>query len=173
MDLSDGWNTASLKEMLVYYPELFILKAFTKSYGMAGLRLGYGLCSDSALLEAMARTVQPWNVSTPAQAAGVAALEEQEFLRRTRRLIQTERAFLTRELTSLGLRVYPSQANFLLLYSDSPLEKRLKNQRIQIRSCQGDVGLGQGWYRTAVKRRKENQRLLAALASEKQEGALW
>ncbi len=71
LDLSDPGRSASLKPLLAEQPGLFLLKAFTKSYGMAGLRLGYCLSADGALLRAMGRTVQPWNVSLPAQAAGV------------------------------------------------------------------------------------------------------
>ena len=74
-DLSDHQRT--LKPALAAHPNVFLLKAFTKSYGMAGLRLGYCLCSDEALLAQMAKTVQPWNISTPAQAAGLAALKEE------------------------------------------------------------------------------------------------
>lgn len=165
LDLSEA--AVSLKGCLGEHRNLFLLKAFTKSYGMAGLRLGYGLCADSALLEAMSQKTPPWNVSTPAQAAGAAALGEQEFLQKTRRLIQNQRAFLARGLTGLGLRVFPSQANFLLFYSSEPLEERLDRARIQIRDCRREPGLGPGWYRVAVKRRAENQRLLAALADER------
>ena len=83
LDLSD--DGVSLKEYLGEHPSLFILKAFTKSYGMAGLRLGYCLCADGELLEKMSHTVQPWNVSTLAQAAGAAALGQREFLQKTSR----------------------------------------------------------------------------------------
>ena len=85
LDLTDGGE--SLKPFLTRCPRLFILKAFTKSYGMAGVRLGYGLCADASLLHAMSETVPPWNVSTLAQAAGVAALGETEFLEKTRALV--------------------------------------------------------------------------------------
>ena len=61
LDLTDSGQ--SMKEYLSEFKNLFLLKAFTKSYGMAGIRLGYCLCSDAALLERMSRAVQPWNVS--------------------------------------------------------------------------------------------------------------
>ena len=105
LDLADPGRSASLKPLLAEQPGLFLLKAFTKSYGMAGLRLGYCLSADGALLRAMGRTVQPWNVSLPAQAAGVAALGESAFLARTRRVIRAERAFLRAGLEQLGLYV--------------------------------------------------------------------
>lgn len=78
LSLSDGG--VDLTPSLSDFPQLFILKAFTKSFGMAGLRLGYGLSADEALLRKMSAAVPPWNVSTLAQAAGVAALGDAEFL---------------------------------------------------------------------------------------------
>lgn len=164
LDLSDGGGAGSMKGQLPEQPGLFILKAFTKSYGMAGLRLGYGLCGDSALLAAMSRTVQPWNVSLPAQAAGEAALDEGEFLEKTRELIREERGWLRARLEALGLWVCPSQANYLLLHSPRPLFDPLLDRGILVRSCANYHGLGEGWYRVAVKRREENRALAEALA---------
>ena len=63
LDLTE--DGVSAKSLLAAHPELLILKAFTKSYGMAGIRLGYCLCADSALLHRMAATSSPWNVSSP------------------------------------------------------------------------------------------------------------
>lgn len=85
LSLSDGG--VDLTPSLSDFPQLFILKAFTKSFGMAGLRLGYGLSADEALLRKMSAAVPPWNVSTLAQAAGVAALGDAEFLEKNRTII--------------------------------------------------------------------------------------
>lgn len=163
LDLTDDGRAQSLKEHLKDWPGLFILKAFTKSYGMAGLRLGYCLSADRELLTAMGRSVQPWNVSVPAQAAGVAALGETVFLEHTRQIIQTERKWLVEQLTSLGIHVCPSCANFLLLYSPKPLHKNLLERGIMIRNCSNYHGLEEGWCRIAVKRHGENQLLITAL----------
>ena len=105
LDLTE--DGVSAKALLAAHPELLILKAFTKSYGMAGIRLGYCLCADSALLHRMASASQPWNVSSLAQSAGVAALTEQDFLQRTRSLVHTERRWLTDNLTA-SKRAVPS-----------------------------------------------------------------
>lgn len=163
LDLSDDGGSHSLKGFLQRYPQLFLLKAFTKNYGMAGLRLGYCLCGDRELLERMSKTTQVWNVSTPAQEAGLAALRETAFLAEARAVIRAERAFLARELENLGFWVCPSEANYLLFRSAQPLEEALLAQSILIRSCANYPGLGEGWYRVAVKRRAENQLLISAL----------
>lgn len=163
LDLTDGGRDLSLKPHLAEHPELFILKAFTKSYGMAGLRLGYCLSGDSALLRSMGQTVQPWNVSLPAQAAGVAALQETAFLEQTRAVIQEERSWLRAHLEQLGLWVCPSQANYLLLRGREDLWKKLLEQGILTRNCANYHGLGPKWLRLAVKQHEENRALIAAL----------
>ena len=161
LDLSD--DGVSLKARLGDHPKLFLLKAFTKSYGMAGVRLGYCLCSDPALLEKMSHTVPPWNVSTLAQAAGVAALQEHAFLQKTRVLIPVERQWLKGQLEALGFWVCPSRANYLLFQGRPDLREQLRKQGIAIRSCGNYHGLEQGWYRIAVRLHEENERLIQAM----------
>lgn len=159
----DDPDAYTLKGLLGEYPNLLILKAFTKLYAMAGLRLGYCLCSDAALLAAMGRAGQPWAVSGLAQAAGIAALNETEYLQTVRTLIAQERPRLAGELARLGFRVIPGEANYLLFFSPKPLLEPLRRQGILIRDCRNYKGLGEGWYRTAVRGRADNLRLVAAL----------
>lgn len=161
LDLADSGE--SMKPYLARYPQLFILKGFTKSYGMAGLRLGYGLSADGALLREMSQEVQPWNVSGVAQAAGVAALGEQEFLETTRALIVRERRWLREELEKCGFWVCPSAANYLLFYGAEGLDRKLREKKIAIRPCSNYHGLGAGWYRVAVRKREENQQLIQGI----------
>ena len=111
----------------------------------------------------MSRTAQPWNVSGPAQAAGVAALASGDYLERSRKLIREERAFLAGELEKLGLAPCPSQANYLLFYSPEDLFAPLLERGVLIRDCSNYHGLGPGWYRAAVRTREENLRFLEAL----------
>ena len=161
LDLADSGE--SLKTKLSDCENLFILKAFTKSYGMAGIRLGYCMTADSALLIRMGQCTQPWNVSGIAQAAGIAALNEQEFMRKTKALIAVERQWLRRELESLGFRVCPSCANYLLFRADSDLHTKLREKKIAIRNCDNYIGLGPGWYRIAVRLHWENEALVRAI----------
>ncbi len=163
LDLTQGGGGLSLKGLLGEFPDLLLLKAFTKSYGMAGLRLGYCLCGNPAVLHRMGLCTQAWNVSTPAQLAGVAALQEGEFLRRAKEIIQKERPRMARALESLGLRVIPSQVNYLLFRGPRALGEGLLARGIQIRDCSNYPGLEPGWYRTAVKLPRQNQLLLDAI----------
>lgn len=163
LDLTEGGEALTLKGALSGRENLLLLKAFTKSYGMAGLRLGYCLSGNSQLLERMGRSVQAWNVSLPAQLAGAAAFKEQAFLNRARAIIHAQRPILAAGMERLGLTVIPSRVNFLLFYSERELRGPLLERGIQIRSCANYPGLTEGWYRAAVKLPEENQRLLTAM----------
>lgn len=147
-----------------FLQNLLVLKAFTKLYGMAGVRLGYCLCADTALLEQMRGAGQPWAVSSLAQAAGVAALQETGYVQRLRRVIQTERPWLQEQLRALGLRVLPGEANYLLFWCAAPLQQPLRQRGVLVRNCENYPGLGSGWYRIAVRTHTENEKLIAALA---------
>ncbi len=163
LDLTEDPAAYSLLDALPAHPELLILRAFTKLYGMAGVRLGFALSSDPALLEAISTAGQPWAVSSLAQAAGIAALAETDYVEAVRSLIAAERPRLAEGLAALGLRVVPGRANFLLFHGAAGLDEALAARGILIRSCASYRGLGAGWYRCAVRTREENDRLLSAL----------
>lgn len=164
LDMTDSGQ--SMKVLLAECPKLIILKAFTKSYGMAGIRLGYCLSADPELLQSMARMIQPWNVSSLAQAAGVAALKETSFLEQAKAVIRDERLWLTEALEKLGFKVCPSQVNFILFNGKPGLDKALRKKGIAIRSCENYYGLCQGWYRIAVRCHDENLQLMEAIRDE-------
>ena len=152
---------------LDFLPEgegLIILKAFTKLYGMAGVRLGYCLCSDTELLAWMRAAGQPWAVSSLAQAAGIAALDETEYVAKVRALIEAQRPVLADGLRALGLRVIEGRANYLLFRAPEALGEALRRKGAVLRSCGNYPGLDASWYRTAVRTENENRQLLALLA---------
>lgn len=145
------------------HKQLFLLRSFTKMYGMPGLRLGCGICSDQNLIAQMEEIRQPWSVSIPAQEAGIAALDEDVWVRRVRDYVRSQREWLKEELKKLGCRVYPSVANYLLFYVEKDLMVPLKERGILIRDCSNYRSLEKGYYRIAVKEEKENRQLINAL----------
>ena len=163
LDLSEGGE--GLAPWLRESDHLFLLRAFTKSYAIPGLRLGYGLCRNTELLEEMGKVGQPWSVSVPAQAAGLACLEEADWPERARELIRTERDWLIGMLRDRGLTVWEGEANYLLFRAPgvADLKERLVERGVLIRSCANYVGLGPDYYRIAVRPHGENERLAAAL----------
>lgn len=163
LDLTEGGADLSLKGLLTQSGNFLLLRAFTKSYGMAGLRLGYCLCGSPELLKRMGEMSQAWNVSLPAQLAGVAALEQRAFLSRAQAIIHAQRPIMAEAMTEMGLTVIPSKTNFLLFHSEKELAQPLLARGIQLRDCSNYPGLSAGWYRTAVRLPEENRRLLDAM----------
>ena len=158
----DFTHGESFLTALSQYPNLLILKAFTKFYGMAGLRLGY-LLGDPALLARIRQFGPEWSVSSVAQAAGLAALTEPDWAARTRALVDTEHGYLTEELQKLGLAVFPSEGNFLLVKSERPLHGALRQKGILVRACENFSGLDAHYIRIGVKAHEKNAVLVTAV----------
>lgn len=158
-----------LKELLSY-ENVFVLQAFTKSYALAGLRLGY-LMGKAETLQKISGFVQPWSVSALAQAAGIAAAGDTKYLNRLRVVVQKEREYLMSGLKDLGYLPYPSCANFLLFEGEQDLAVCLRKRGIAIRGCDDFVGLVAGkdkkFFRIAVRTHRENSILLKALREVK------
>lgn len=164
LDFTEFSDLESLIPDLGQHPELVILRAFTKTYAMAGLRLGYALCGSAAFAERLQSAGQPWPVSNVAQAAGIAALQDEDYVNRLHVLLSAERPRMIRELTALGLRVISGEANYLLFCcEDEALREKLRRRGILIRDCRNYNGLSEGWYRIAIRTEAENKRLLQAL----------
>ena len=99
-----------------------------------------------------------------AQAAGIAALDETEYVAKVRALIEAQRPVLADGLRALGLRVIEGRANYLLFRAPEALSEALRRKGAVLRSCGNYPGLDASWYRTAVRTENENRQLLALLA---------
>lgn len=160
LDFTEG---ESLLPHLAQYPHLLLLKAFTKYYAMAGLRLGY-LLGDEALLHRLEPFAPTWSVSAPAQTAGLAALTTQPgWGNQTRSLVKWERQFLRQGLSELGLVVFPSDCNFLLVKHQKPLAEKLQQRGILVRRCANFTGLDETYFRVGLQTREKNRQLLQAV----------
>lgn len=152
---------------------VILLNALTKICSMAGLRLGYGIIPNAGLRERLEKFRQPWSVSAPAQAGGVAAFavladhSEGNLLEWTVKSLQTERPRLAEKLEELGFIVYPSQTNYLLFRSSDEdscdYKQGCLEHGILIRACENFEGLNRHYYRVAVRNRGENERLINIL----------
>ena len=169
MDFVSEDKAYSMRDLLEDYPELIILKAFTKTFAMPGIRLGYCLNSDQELHTQLHQCGQDWSVSVLAQEAGIAALKEKEYLHESFLLIQEERQYLINQLTALDAEVYGSEANYIFFYLPTPenLVELLREQGYLIRSCANYHNLGEGYYRVAVKTRVLNRGLIKAIKEAK------
>lgn len=122
MDFAVPQQDYSLLSRLADFPNLVILRTFSKLYGLAGLRLGFGLMPEW-LADALIRVKPPFSVNILAEAAGIAVLDDALFIQAALDCVVQGRAFLTSELQRLGCHVYPSQANFLLFRPPLPAEQ--------------------------------------------------
>ena len=163
LDFLQQRDALTAKPLLQTAPNLVILKAFTKLYAMAGVRLGYALCANTALLAKMQAAGQPWGVSSLAQAAGAAALRETAYADAVRALIADQRPKLAAGLRALGLQVIEGSANYLLFRAPETLGAALQQRGVCLRSCGNYPGLSAGWYRTAVRTAPENEQLLQTM----------
>lgn len=162
IDFLDCPKKYEVKELMQKYRQFLVVKAFTKIFCMPGLRLGYAMSGSREMLRDMASMLQPWNVSVLAQAGGVAALTDYEkYMKRTREFILDERKRMIQALECLGYRVYGSKANYVFFRGNPGLYERALEAGFLIRDCQNYRGLSQGYYRIAVRTRRENERLIA------------
>ena len=151
------------------YPNLFVLRSFTKIFGLTGLRIGYGIATEE-IINILLNAKIPWNINCLAQAAAIAALGDEEHLKKTRELIKDEKAFLMRELMRIkAFKIYPAEANFIFIdirqsgCTAAQLKEKMLRDGMLIRDCSSFRGLDEYYIRIAVKTRRENERLLAAL----------
>lgn len=144
---------------------LLLLRAFTKIYAIPGVRLGYLLCSTEDIRTKIVEQLPEWNLSVFAQKAGQACLSSKnaDYLTETIHYVKKERQFLAEALQEMGIRVFPGNANFLLVYRKENLYEKLLQQGILIRDCSNFEGLSDGYYRIAVKCHEENLQLLEAI----------
>jgi histidinol-phosphate aminotransferase len=143
-------------------PAVITLRTFSKAYGLAGLRIGYGVM-PAVVADYLNRVRQPFNVNTLAQAAALAALDDEQFLRETRETVREGLDYLTRRLAEMEVRTLPTQANFFLV--DVGCEARtvyeaLLRRGVIVRAMHA-YGLDR-YIRVSVGTREENERFLKA-----------
>lgn len=150
---------------------LVVLYSMTKFFGIPGLRLGAAVASieTAGLLK---KSKDPWSVNTLAAVAGVAALTDKKHMEETLKLVNEERSYLDRGLSSLpGVRPYPSAANFLLVdisgtgLTPAEMVEKLGRMGVLVRNCSNFIGLDAPCIRVAVRNRDENNTLIDAMKS--------
>lgn len=167
MDFIPGAKRHTLLPLVEKYEKLLILKAFTKLYGMPGIRLGYCIAGDGTLPGKIQKVTQPWNISILAQTAGIAALKEDSFVTESLSNIEKEKRRMIIAMTKEGYFIYESAANFIFFEGRKDLAEICLEQGILIRDCSSFAGLGEGYFRVCVRTRWENEKLLRVLTEAK------
>jgi len=158
VDFIENENKVSAINILDEYENIIILKAFTKFYSIPGLRLGYGLFNNREVANKVRGCIQTWNVSHPAQVAGVASLDEDNSY--IVDYIKREREFLFDFLKEHSIKVYESSTNFILFREEKRFDKKMLDKGILIRSCSNYYGLDDTYYRIAVRSHEENMEFI-------------
>lgn len=149
------------------YKNIFILRSLTKSFALAGIRLGYGI-GPPEIVSILDKVNIPWNVNSLAQHAGMIAFDCIKELDKVNEIIQKESNFIKEKIIQLsGFQCYDSSTNFLLIKTklDSKfIQKQLLKNKILIRDCSTIRGLDNHHIRIAIRTRKDNQQLIKELA---------
>ncbi|MBR3499376.1 MAG: threonine-phosphate decarboxylase [Selenomonadaceae bacterium] len=145
--------------------KISVVQSLTKIFAIPGLRLGFAVVEEN-LAARLNLAKDVWNVNFLAQKAGVAALSDEDFLRRTRAWLAAEKKFFAERLSKIcGVEIFPPSVNFILFRHEHAQEilHSLRREKILLRSCANFAGLDQTFLRSAIRSRKENLRLLDAL----------
>lgn len=146
-----------------YHPSVFVARSLTKSFAVPGLRFGYGL-GNPKLIAKIEAVRLPWSVNTVAEAYALEAFRHYDALEESRQRIIQERTWLFQELQNLGVKVQPSEANFLLIHLPSgarQFSEKMLRFGILVRDCTS-FGLSKS-IRVAVMKREENHQLIEAM----------
>jgi len=154
----------SVIDAAAHNPYLIVLRSMTKFYALAGIRLGYGVFPP-LIMRRIRAIREPWTVSSIAQIAGIAALNDHAYHTQTLTMLAREKQFLERRLQSLCIPHLPSAANYYLLRVDGAdtVVATLAGKGILLRSCVNFRGLGRSHVRIAVRSHRENLRFLKEL----------
>ncbi|MBU0634188.1 MAG: threonine-phosphate decarboxylase CobD [Candidatus Omnitrophica bacterium] len=151
---------------------LIVIRSLTKFFALAGLRLGY-IAAHSSITKRLAAFQYPWNINVLAQVIGQEMIKDNEYIKKSREFIRREKRFLIQKLAKIpGIKIYPAAANFIFCKLEQHgraksaaalCEQLAKEAGVIIRDCGNFRGLNNKFFRAAVKTRKDNTRLIAAL----------
>ena len=159
-------SNQSVIKFVKKFSNLFILRSMTKSFGLAGIRVGYGIGSKQ-IISILNNLKIPWNVSGLAQHAARAALCSISYLNKAKKIIENESQYLRNSISKIdGFECHDAAANFILIKTkqkSKTIQKKLLKKKILIRDCSSFRGLNNNYIRIAVKTRKKNKKLVKAL----------
>lgn len=170
IEFTGDYKEHSCMDLIYEYDNLFIIRAATKFFGMPGLRLGYGISSNEAVLEKIKAFMEPWSINTAAVIASEVIFKDRDYIKSSIDWIKEEReAFKEKLGTIKGIKVYNSMANFFLIRSLNKsldafaLKEKLIGKGFLIRVPKGFSNLTPYDFRIAIKDRESNRKLAEAL----------
>ena len=166
MEFVEEEEKYSLVKYVEKYPNLFILKAVTKFFGLPGIRLGYGLTSNNDIIEKIYNYKEPWTINSFAYTLSNYIFKDQKYIEDSKEYYIDERNFMLSELKSINsIHVYDTDTNFILIRLNDKRAKEIKVEllregNILIRDASNFIGLDDRYIRIAIKSHKENELLI-------------
>lgn len=162
-------NEYSMRSLVNEFDNIIVVHSFTKFYAVPGLRIGAAFTNET-LITQLQQYIPSWSVNTLAQAYTKAALNDVDYIKRTKQELNEERAFMYNSLDALeGITVYPPSANFILFQVNQEeitanyINEELKKYNMIVRNCDSYVGLNNDWVRIAIKDHETNIKLVEKL----------
>ena len=162
-------NEHSIRSLVNEFDNIIVVHSFTKFYAVPGLRIGAAFTNET-LITQLQQYIPSWSVNTLAQAYTKAALNDVDYIKRTKQELNEERAFMYNALDDIeGITVYPPSANFILFQVSQEgitanyINEELKKYNMIVRNCDSYVGLTNHWVRIAIKDHDTNIKLVDKL----------
>lgn len=162
-------NEYSMRSLVNDFDNIIVVHSFTKFYAVPGLRIGAAF-SNSQIIDKLNTFIPTWSVNTLAQAYTESALNDVEYVKRTKQVLREEQHYMYNALDAIaGITVYPPSANFILFHIEQDgvtadsINDALKKHNMIVRNCDSYIGLNSQWVRIAIKDHDNNVRLVDAL----------
>ena len=162
-------NEYSMRSLVNEFDNIIVVHSFTKFYAVPGLRIGAAF-SNPLIIEQLNSFIPTWSVNTLAQSYTEAALNDVEYVKRTKQVLHEEQLFMYNSLDTLdGITVYPPSANFMLFHIEQEgitaesINEALKKYNMIVRNCDSYLGLNNQWVRVAIKDHDTNVKLVEKL----------
>jgi len=170
IEFTDNKKNFSAESLVSSHKNIFIIRGTSKFFAAPGLRLGYGLCSNTEILETINAKKDPWSVNIFASIAGEVMFKDKEYIEKTKKLISTERAKILKELKAWkNIKTFNTESNFILIKlldksitSDIVFNKLISKKMI-IRDASNFVFLGNNYLRFCLLMPEQNKALLKNL----------
>ncbi len=170
LPLVPGGESQSLISLVVDYPNLVVIRSFTKLFAIAGLRLGYAI-GNPKRFQRWQQWRDPWPVNGLAIAAGITLMNDPRFLQswmhKVQNWVASEGLWLKDKLCNMpGITTYPSASNFVLIEGEESLlefREQMAMRGVLLRDCRSFEGLGECWLRIGLQNRKGNQRIISEM----------
>ncbi|PBH01634.1 aminotransferase class I/II-fold pyridoxal phosphate-dependent enzyme, partial [Clostridioides difficile] len=166
MEFVEDESKYSLVKYIESNKNIFIIKAVTKFFGMPGLRLGYGLTSNTEIMNKIYEHKEPWTINSFADILSNFIFEDKEYIKSSKEYYIEERKYMLQELRNIrNIKVYDTDANFILIRTYKKTTKELKKDlfkqgNILVRDASNFIGLDDSFIRVAIKSHEDNKILI-------------